>query len=150
VVIDETTCAIELFEHRDRPMWALDGAWDAPEVETGKRRLATHVLKEITARHLQALREGGAAEVRAFGWRRVAAEEGALDFEGVAYRLLRYLIERGDAVERHEIVRSGLAMSSAVNTYASRIRSGMRRHEILESVTRGGYRCARDVLLVMR
>jgi len=26
----------------------------------------------------------------------------------------------------------------------------MRRHEILESVTRGGYRCARDVLLVVR
>jgi len=150
VVIDETTSTVEIFEHRDRPAWAIEGAWDDPEELTGKRRLATHVLKEITARYLRALREGGEAEVEAFGWRRLAAEDGALAFEGVAYRLLRFLVERGDAVERHEIVRSGLAMSSAVNTYASRIRSGMRRHEILESVTRGGYRCARDVLLVAR
>jgi hypothetical protein len=77
-------------------------------------------------------------------------EGGGLDFGSVAYRLLRYLVERGEGVERHEIVRAGLARDSAVNTYASRIRSGLARHEILESVTSGGYRCARDVLLLAR
>jgi hypothetical protein len=148
LVIDETSGVIEIFEHADRPRWAAEAAWDAPDPATGKRRLATHVLKEITERYLRALRAGGAGEVAAWGWRRL--EGGGLDFGSVAYRLLRYLVERGEGVERHEIVRAGLARDSAVNTYASRIRSGLARHEILESVTSGGYRCARDVLLLAR
>ncbi|MEM7308473.1 MAG: hypothetical protein AAF682_17460 [Planctomycetota bacterium] len=150
LLIDETTRTIEVFEHRDRPAWALEGGWDAPAPATGKRRPATQVLKEITARNLAALRAGGEAEADAWEWHRVTSEDAALAFDSVAYRMLRFIARRGDAVESHEIVRAELAMPSAVNTYASRIRSGLKRHEVLESVTSGGYRCARDYLLLLR
>jgi len=150
LVIDETAGVLEILEHADRPAWAAEHGWDAADPETGKRRLATHVLKEITERHLAALRDGGAAAADAWEWRRLSPVGAGLDFGSVAYRLFRHIVERGDVVERHEIVRAGLAQDSAVNTYASRIRSGVARHELIESVTSGGYRCTRDYLMLNR